>query len=132
MAETTHMDREALAKCKPQVAAVEIPGHGTAYVRGMDGAQRDQLELMMAESERDGERDVRRVSGFRTKLVLWCACDLNGGLLYDADNPDDDKEVAGLDAVVRDRLAEAVLEASGLGDAVVKDDAGNSGGAPSD
>lgn len=118
-------DAAALCAFLPPVKAITLSNGYVQHVRGMTGAQRDEFDSIVMRARVDGsdEVDAARLGDFRTRLVLWCACKHTGERFFCDGDLD---RVAELDPTIRDEIAEAALQISGLGDAVVTDAAKNS------
>lgn len=105
--------REALLGIKPKVQAVEIPDlQEPVFVRSMTGHDRNKLKALQVKLEKEG-----REAEMDTHLVIACACDADGNLLFN------DKDLQAVNAIPAEILTAIALESlkvSGLVDTAKK------------
>jgi hypothetical protein len=95
---------------------------GAIYIRVMTGAERDAYEV-------GSSRDPEVTQNMRAKLIVRCACDESGALLF---LPGDADALGAKNAVALDRLAQAADRINVLSERAVKDAMGKSGPSPGD
>lgn len=109
------------------VEAVELPGDGLAHVREMSGAHAREFQRRVREarelSKTDAERAADLSDELQTDVILWCACDVAGALLFDADERE---LVAAMPRSAWNAVANAAVDVSGLGRTAVEEAEGNS------
>jgi hypothetical protein len=97
---------------------------GTVTLRVMRGAERDQLEAELAKlGGSRGEIDPAKLIGFKSRLLVRCAVNGNGGPMFDLGDVESLQEKSG---AVLNRLADVALRLNGLTDRSLEDMAGNS------
>lgn len=97
---------------------VLVPEWGsTVYVRVMSGFERDAYEADLL-SNKD-----KRLENMRARLLVRCACDANGNLLF---TPEDADALGAQNWQALDRLAAAAQKLNRLSDAAIEEIKGNS------
>lgn len=94
-----------------EVETPEWAEGGTVLIRELSAAEVDQLGFDVAKE--DGSVDLRRARGMRFRLVAWGVIDEDGNNLFSVK---DAKALGKKSRIVIDRIAEAVMKLSGLGD----------------
>ena len=100
---------------------VDIPGWGTAIVRGLSAAERDAYEadvVIMRRTRSGRMEEGRDYHNIRAKLVVRCLVDPDGNLLY---KPNEYDVLGTLPAAVVDPLWEAATRLSGMTDEDVQE-----------
>jgi hypothetical protein len=96
---------------------VEIPEWGgEVMVRGLTGSQRDTWEAGL--TVRRGKQMVPDMRDFRARLVVLCAVDETGQLVF---GPGDIDALSGKSGAALDRLYDAAAKLSGISEADVED-----------
>lgn len=90
---------------------------GTVYVRVMSGLERDAYEADLL-SNKD-----KRLENMRARLLVRCACDATGQLLF---KPEDADALGAQTWQALDRLAAAAQRLNRLSDASIEEIKGNS------
>jgi len=119
-------DRILAARKLPQIAVPVPEWELTVYVRVMTGTERDAYEASVLR-----DKDTR-LENMRAKLVVRCAVDENGNLIF---TPDDVEALGGHSWVALNRVSEAAMKVNAMTDASLEELKGNSepslGDAPS-
>ena len=103
---------------------VEVPEWGcTVHVQSMTGREREHYERLAIEARKTTRGDVR------ARLLVFCATDEDGKLLFDAGHVE---ALSQKSAVALDRLVDVAAKLNGIGDQAVEDKAKNSPASPSD
>lgn len=88
--DTTMMTLDDFAKAvkKPrQVKKVELEGGKHLWVRELTGLERDGLESIIFDEQRKAKKAGRKPRfRFRSTLVVWCASDEAGRMIYEGDD----------------------------------------------
>ena len=95
---------------------------GEVMVRGLTGAQRDQWEAGL--TVRRGKQMVPDMRDFRARLVVLCAVDETGALVF---GPGDVDALSGKSGAALDRLYDAAAKLSGISEKDVEDLTGDFG-----
>ena len=106
------LSRDELLAIRPTSEAVEIPGHGKVFVKGLTAKERDDYEQSLVEVGPDGRtRAKSNQENVRARLVVRAICDESGERLFsDADVG----EVGGIDGAVIDQIWDAARRLSGM------------------
>lgn len=109
---------QVLSAADIQTEAVDVPEWGgTILVRGLTGAQRDELERFSVDVKGNGRISLK-LANYRAKLVSLAAVDEDGQPLFTAA----DVEALGKKSgVALDRVAEVAARLSGLSSGNVED-----------
>ena len=78
---------QLLTKDKLELKQVDLGDDFCVYVRQMTGKDRDAFEQSVIKEKRNNKGQVEGydtvLEGFRTKLIVFTACDEQGNLLFD-------------------------------------------------
>lgn len=122
-----YLNRDALKKARPRTVDVELPGLGKIKVRGLTAAERAEVESLVLDFDPDTQAVRYNPEGAKRAnllLVAYGALDGDGNQMFDPGNPADLAEIGGLAGDVVERIAQAVRELSGMGEAAAKKERG--------
>lgn len=102
------MTRDQLLALRPAPPeAVALPnGQGTAYVRAMNGAQRDAYE-----ADHAARPEGQQMQNFRARLLAYTLCDESGCLIF---TPADVEQIGQMDGTITTALFAAAARLNGL------------------
>lgn len=103
--------KEALLAMTLTRVPVELP-EGTAYIRELSGADRDEMETAWLKYQREAGHDENDYRGWFAAQVAFCLVDANGKRLFTDAEID---AVNNLPCKVRSRLANVLQRLNGLG-----------------
>ncbi len=118
-----YIGRDTLLKARPRVEEVELPGLGTARVRGLTAAERGRIESLVVDVDPETQSvryNADKAAEMNILLAAYGLLDEDGQQMFDPGNAKDLEALKQVDGQIVGRIADKVRELSGMDEAAAK------------